>query len=655
MLARFNPIQSPARTFAGAALCAILALAIFGAVKWLTPGASAATVEVTVEGDPAPDLTPDCDVAGCTLREAIIFTNSVPGHDTINLRNKTYTLAQHGSDNTAAAGDLDITDDLTIVGLGTGVTIIDANNLDRVFHVAPDNQIINVEIRDLTIQDGYVLPGGSGANIFNNANLTLNNVVIRRGDAAEGAGIYNTDDLVINDSLITDNHAVFGGGILSTDFVTLNNTTVSDNTAEQSGGGLRIDLGFANINDSLVVDNTANLFGGGIDNRDNLDVTRSTVGNNSADTGGGIYNGDDVDILESTIELNSAEDGGGIFNDFSLSIDRSTISQNTATTGGGIFNDDASVAALNSTFSGNSALEDGGGLYNDSNSATLTHVTIANNTADSDNNASGDGGGIYDATNTVDVLLTLIAENIDNGGEAPDCSGTVDLQDHNLIGDTTGCNLTGDLATSYLDVPAEIGALQFHGGLTRTHRLLPNSLAIDAESPFCPPPFIDQRNFVRPVNGDANGIATCDIGAYEYNSFPAATATPTQPPTVAPTPTPETATPTPSPTGTPGPTPTPTPSPTPVQPAVKHGDIDCDGDVDAVDMLGILIYIAGLDPLQQTEPCPDVGTEYQGNMFGDTLCDGNVDSIDALAVGRSIAGLSPIASEPGCPSIGELV
>lgn len=654
MLARFNPIQSPARTFAAAALCAILVLAFFGAVKWLTPHASAATVEVTVEGDAAPG---ECDIGGCTLREAIIFTNSVPGHDTVNLRNKTYTFAQFGSDNTAAAGDLDITDDLTIVGLGTDITIIDANNLDRVFHVAPDNQIINVEIRDLTIQDGYVLPGGAGANIFNNANLTLNNVVIRRGDAAEGAGIYNTDDLVINDSLITDNHAGFGGGILSNDFVTLNNTTVSGNTAGQSGGGLRVDAGFANINDSIIDGNTAGVRGGGIDNLDNTDVTRSVVSDNVAPLGGGIYNTDDVDLLESTIEKNDADTaGGGIYNEASLSVDRSTISENTAPEGAGIVNDDAALAMLNSTISGNLATLFGGGLYNDEGSVDLTHVTIANNTADSDDNGSGDGGGIYDVGNTVDILLSLIAENIDNGGEAPDCIGTVDLQDHNLIGDSTGCNLTGDLATSYIDVPAEIGALQFHGGPTRTHSLLPNSLAIDAESPFCPPPFVDQRNFVRPVDGDQNSIATCDIGSYEYNSHPAATATPTQAPTAAPTPTPaETATPTPSPTGTPGPTSTPTPSPTPVQPAVKHGDIDCDGDVDAVDMLGILIYIAGLDPLQQTEPCPDVGTLYQDNLFGDALCDGNVDSIDALAVGRSIAGLSPIASEPGCPSIGELV
>lgn len=653
MLARFNPIRSATRTFTVAALCAVLALTLFGAARWLTPNASAASIEVTQEGDTVPD---GCDLSGCTLREAVILANATPGHDTINLRNKTYTFALFGSDNTAAAGDLDITDDVTIVGLGTNITFIDANNLDRVFHVAPDNQVISVEIRNLTIQDGYVLPGGSGANIFNNANLTLNNVVVRRGDAVEGAGIYNTDNLVVNDSLITDNHASFGGGILSNDFVTLNNSTVNDNTATQSGAGLRVEGGFADINDSLIADNDADVRGGGIDNLDQTDVTRSTVGGNTAPLGGGIYNTDDVDILESTVEKNVADSGAGIYNESSLSIDRSTISENTAIEGAGIVNDDAALAMLNSTISGNAAEVNGGGLYNDAGDVQLTHVTIANNTADSDTTGSGDGGGIYDVGNTVDILLTLIAQNIDTGGEAPDCIGTVNLDDHNLIGDTTGCTLAGDLAATYLNVPAEIGALQFHGGITRTHSLLPNSLAIDVESPFCPPPFVDQRNFVRPVDGDQNSIATCDVGSYEFGSFPAApTATPPPPATATPTPGPATPTPSPTATNAPTATPPPTPTPTPAQPPVKHGDVQCDGDVDAVDMLGILTFIAGFPPVEQTEPCPDVGTPYHGNTFGDVLCDGNVDSIDALAVGRSIAGLSPIASEPGCPDIGELV
>ena len=38
-----------------------------------------------------------------------------------------------------------------------------------------------------------------------------------------------------------------------------------------------------------------------------------------------------------------------------------------------------------------------------------------------------------------------------------------------------------------------------------------------------------------------------------------------------------------------------------------QGDTDCDGDVDAVDGLGVLIDVAALDALAQQEPCTDVG------------------------------------------------
>jgi len=38
-----------------------------------------------------------------------------------------------------------------------------------------------------------------------------------------------------------------------------------------------------------------------------------------------------------------------------------------------------------------------------------------------------------------------------------------------------------------------------------------------------------------------------------------------------------------------------------------QGDTDCDGDVDAVDGLGVLVNVVALDALAQQEPCVDVG------------------------------------------------
>src|SRR5262245_61853071 len=74
-----------------------------------------------------------------------------------------------------------------------------------------------------------------------------------------------------------------------------------------------------------------------------------------------------------------------------------------------------------------------------------------------------------------------------------------------------------------------LGPLQNNGGPTQTHALLSRSPAIDTGNPNgCRDQFDqfgalllkDQRGLRRTVDGNGDGTARCDIGAYEFGSGP---------------------------------------------------------------------------------------------------------------------------------------
>ncbi|NUM47759.1 MAG: CSLREA domain-containing protein, partial [Anaerolineales bacterium] len=388
-------------------------------------------------------------------------------------------------------------------------------------------------------------PAGNGTDTIN---LPAGNYILTLPGTGENLSL--TGDLDVTDDLILQ-----GAGKTV--------TIISGNSID------RVFHIFAltEIHDVTISDGDAGTdFGGGIQVGNTLTIYNSRIRDNTAQAGGGVYlsgtsanfTARDTRIFNNTATL----DGGGIYSFGTITLYTSLLEGNIASHGAGISSQNA-VIIINSTFSGNEAGGSGGGLKV-VGTADLFNATFTNNEA-------GTGGGVYiTSAATLNARNTILSDNVDSSPASPsaDCSGTLNSQGYNLISDTSGCTIVGTTG-NILGVSADLGPLQNNGGATLTHALLASSPAIDAGEPGnCTddagdPLTIDQRGFVRPVDGDGNGNIRCDMGAFEYASpgQPTPTPTPTKTATSTATPT-ATATKTPTPTNTAPPTNTATQPPT---------------------------------------------------------------------------------------------
>ena len=116
---------------------------------------------------------------------------------------------------------------------------------------------------------------------------------------------------------------------------------------------------------------------------------------------------------------------------------------------------------------------------------------------------------------------TIVAGNVGPG--APDCFPGLPTSGYNLIGNTFNCTSQAFLPTDKTNVNPKLFPLANNGGPTRTNALQSDSPAIDAGLPNCLGTnqtllTTDQRGFPRTVDGNADAVAVCDIGAYELQA-----------------------------------------------------------------------------------------------------------------------------------------
>jgi hypothetical protein len=458
----------------------------------------------TVDANPGDGLAADAN-GFTSLRAAIVEANAHGDPDHIILPAGTYNLTIAGADEDfAASGDLDITSDLIITGQSAATTIVDASTIpggDRVFDCFGS---IGVYFQELTITGGNVV--GDGGGIFNRE------------------GTLSVSACTVTGNTSTSPYYTIqgggGGGICSGD------------------RGIYTPVGTLAIDSCVISGNFGSDAGGGILNCDSATVIGSQISGNSSQLGGGIFNlaassfaTGQFTLTNSNVSGNTAAWGGGINNGYyaHATVNNCTISGNLAEFGAGIDCDASELTVFNSTITSNGSNGVpgtsgtwGGGIYVEFHAVvSLDHVTLCDNIANFGSgilNFSQFYGGSITAANCIIAynsgeFLALTGSNR-NYYAGNVLLASIHSLGHNL--DTDGSCAFGATGDQSLVDPL-LGPLADNGGPTQTHALLPGSPAIDAGDPL-DATALDQRGFSRPADGDGDGVAVADIGAFEVNA-----------------------------------------------------------------------------------------------------------------------------------------
>ncbi len=346
----------------------------------------------------------------------------------------------------------------TIISGDLGSAGINADNSYYVVYV--ESGVNNARLDGLTVQDG-------------NANA---------GSYNDGGGVYTSyGDLTIYNCVIKNNHANDnGGGLYIQSNCVVDSSIIHSNTSGAEGGGIyTLYWSFYTdpvplIKNSLIYNNVSSSDGGGVYIKTGGDIRNCRIINNDASRGGGIfasYGGLMTNNLIANNESNFY--GGGVFLDYGGTLANSTIVSNEANYSSGVNRNRGSAIIQNCIIWNNDILSYGSGT-------AFEYCAI-------------EGG--FSGSSAGSGIINLDASNSGSGNaNYPEFISPVSFQGYNP-----------SMTSTFLAADWRVSC---------------HSAIIDTASAALVPAGIitDLAGNSRIIDGNNDGNAKPDLGAYEYTS-----------------------------------------------------------------------------------------------------------------------------------------